>query len=220
MTGSSINFEASSVESQSQHNNLTMVDHGDSVGAANAIAYDVNKNTLIVAMIIGVIFVLMRTAVRWHASRRFSFGEDGFCWLALGCQICVTGIYLSILNDIYFFTKQNKIMMDALSTGDPAGATLHPDMEYHVEKMMKGIIPIQHMFWSCLWSVKLSLLFMFKRLTERVPFHLKVWWGVVIFTVLAFASCVVSQLISCSDVRLFTKMGMYSSLFKTDNGLG
>ena len=189
-----------------------MVDHGDPVGAANAISHDVNKNTLIVAMTIGVIFVLIRTAVRWHASRRFSFGEDGFCWLALGCQICLTGIYLSILNDIYFFTKQNKIMMEALSTGDPAGPTLHPDMEYHVEKMMKGIIPIQHMFWSCLWSVKLSLLFMFKRLTERVPFHLKVWWGVVVFTVLAFASCVVSQLVSCSDIRLFTKMGMHHSL--------
>lgn len=180
---------------------------------ANAIPYHVNKQTLIVAMVIGIIFVVSRTALRWQSARRFSLGEDGFAGLALVCQICVTGIYLYILDDIYFVNEQQTKIMTALSKGDRAGAKPHPDLKAHGDKMLRGIWPIQYFFWGCLWSVKFSLLFMFKKLTERVPFHLKMWWGVVVFTALTFVGCVISQLLSCSDVKLFNQMGMYPQLF-------
>lgn len=192
-----------------------MADYSEGAIPASAIPYHVNKQTLIVAMVIGIIFVVSRTAMRWQAARRFSWGEDGFCWLALVCQICVTGIYLSILDDIYFINEQTTRIMIAVAKADFANAKPHPDMKLHGEEMLRGIWPIQYFFWGCLWSVKFSLLFMFKKLTERVPFHLKMWWGVVIFTSLAFVGCVISQLMSCSDIKMFTTLGMYLSILCT-----
>lgn len=178
----------------------------------SAIGHDVNKNTLIAAMCIGIVFVSCRTGFRWYASRRFFWGEDGFCWMALVCQIVVTGIYLSILENIYFVNRERSRIATAVATGDFANAKPHPDMKYHAEKMLRGLWPVQYFFWGCLWCVKFSLLLMFKRLTERVPFHLKLWWGVVVFTSLAFVGCVVSQLCSCSSISKFNKLGMYPSL--------
>ena len=183
----------------------------------SAIAYNTNKNTLIICMVIGIVFVASRSALRWHSAGRFTWGEDGFCGFALACQICVTGIYMSILNDIYFVNEQQTLIMMAVAQGEKP--KIHPDMVYHAEKMLEGIFPVQYFFWGCLWSVKFSLLLMIKRLTERVPFHLKMWWGVLIFTALAFVGCVVSQLCSCSKISSFTKFGMYSSSHTSINYL-
>lgn len=177
----------------------------------SAIQYEHNKITLIVAMVVGIIFVFCRTGFRWYASRRFSWGEDGFCWMALVCQIVLTGIYLSILDDIYFVNREQKRIKAALMANDKANANIHPDMQYHAEKMLRGLWPVQYFFWGCLWCVKFSLLLMFKRLTERVPFHLKMWWGVVVFTGLAFIGCIISQLTSCSSIHKFSKFGKYLS---------
>ena len=173
-----------------------------------AIPYNVNRNTLIIALVIGIIFVVTRSVLRWRAAKRFNIGEDGFCMMALICQIVVTAIYLRVLDDIYYVSEEIYPLMAAVASGDPNTLKLYAAMKLHADGMLLGVFVIQSFFWACLWSVKFSLLFMFKRLTERVPFHLKIWWFVLGFTALSFVGALITQIFSCKDIGNITKLGM------------
>lgn len=56
------------------------------------------------------------------------------------------------------------------------------------------------LFWLALWSVKISLLVLYKKLMEGLPaIYIRMWWAVFIFCLVSFAGCVGSYITSCPN---------------------
>ncbi|TID24074.1 putative agmatinase 1 [Venturia nashicola] len=54
-------------------------------------------------------------------------------------------------------------------------------------------------YWTCLWSVKASLLAFFKRLTTNLKGHVIAWWVIIAITALGYIVSVVSYPVSCAS---------------------
>jgi hypothetical protein len=145
-----------------------------------------NVKALIICMTIATISVVARTGARLFKQQDIGT-EDYFCWLALSCFLTMCGLYLTILGPVY--------LMEAVGKGLEAPPA---DFLDQVRFLMGRFYAIQLLFWITLWSVKLSLLFMFRRLLIGLPIYNRIWLGIVIFTVLAFVGCEISQLLSCT----------------------
>jgi hypothetical protein len=113
-------------------------------------------------------------------------------YLALVSFAATCGLYLSIMPTLYL-----------ASTG-----SLWLGMMDDLSAMLKELLAVQIFFWLTLWAVKLSLLFMFKRLTEGIRFYTWWWWGVLGFTVVSYVLCVVSSFLSCSSMHAWFTAGL------------
>lgn len=162
---------------------------------SSAVSQNTNLTTIIVCLSIAVSFVFVRTGARWIGARRFSW-EDGWCWLAAICLVLVGSLYVKILPNIYWVQ-------------DVRDQIRKPDADFFAKgnEMLLYIQAIQVFFWTCLWSVKISLLLMFKRLTERVPVHRIIWWVVMVITIVTYIGCIITQLTACVDISKATTIG-------------
>jgi len=107
-------------------------------------------------------------------------------YLGLATNIAMSGLYLNLL------PRLQKILL--VETGQLAPyATMDIDMVIGLKEVFCG----QIIFWSTLWSVKLSLLFIFKKLTTGISLYTKIWWGVLVFSVLSFLGCIISAYHQC-----------------------
>ena len=59
-----------------------------------------------------------------------------------------------------------------------------PDFLVKYEKFLHSVAPLNILFYTTLWSVKLSFLMFFRRLGSKVNGH-KVWWYVVLAITIA-----------------------------------
>lgn len=87
----------------------------------------------------------------------------------------------------------------------------YPAMKTDIYSMLREFFAVQLFFWLTLWAVKCSLLFMFQKLTTGIRSYTRIWWGVVVFTVLTFVGCVVSQFTSCSSMHAWFSAGECST---------
>lgn len=76
--------------------------------------------------------------------------------------------------------------------------------------MLKEFLTVLIFFWLTLWSVKASLLLMFKRLTVGLPFYERLWWCVMSFVILSFIGCVVSDFVSCHSMHAWFTAGEFA----------
>lgn len=83
----------------------------------------------------------------------------------------------------------------------------YASLEKDLVALLKEFFAVQIFFWLTLWSVKWSLLFMFRRLTEGLPLYTKIWWGVLAFTVLTFIGAFISEFTSCSSMHAWFTAG-------------
>jgi uncharacterized membrane protein YhdT len=149
------------------------------------IAEATNIKALITSMTLAILFVIVRTVARWYKGKGFA-AEDFFCWFALACFVTMCSLYLTILDPLY--TSQ------AVAAGlIPAPPNLLDQLRF----LMGRFYAIQLLFWVTLWSVKFSLLWMFRRLVIGLPLYYRTWLGIVVFTALALAGCEISQLLTC-----------------------
>jgi hypothetical protein len=139
--------------------------------------------------------VSARTIVRWVKEQAI-VAEDYFCWLAIAAYISLIGLYLNIL-DIYTVT--------AVAAGQVVPSASFTSQGNH---MMRCLFAIQLLFWTTLYAVKFSLLFLCRRLTLGLPTYQMIWTGVVIFTILSFLGSIVSELTSCKSLRTYFYLGM------------
>lgn len=91
---------------------------------------------------------------------------------------------------------------------------------YKINRVLAGVIPVYAevpqdgifytrmffvtlmFFWISLWTVKLSLLFLYKKLMDRLPrVYKKLWLAVVIFCIISLIACIVSYFTSCDSIR-------------------
>lgn len=68
--------------------------------------------------------------------------------------------------------------------------------------------PIIKLFWTVLWSVKASFLAIFYRLVKPFVLYRRIWYGVAVFTFLAYVGCVVSSALTCSPPSDYFVAGM------------
>lgn len=139
----------------------------------------------------------MRTGARWFKNRRIPFQmEDIFMYLAL--------ISFAITCALYYATIDTFFNVMAITAG-----LMQPyaSLEHDLLIMLYEFFVVQFFFWLTLWAVKWSLLFMFKRLTDGLPLYNKIWWGVLIFSILTFIGCCISNFTSCSSMHAWFTAG-------------
>ncbi|KAE8548912.1 hypothetical protein EYB25_009295 [Talaromyces marneffei] len=148
---------------------------------------------------IATVFTAARFAVRWTQQQREFQIEDGisiFSWVSF---LVMAILYIVVTPFLYRVDI-------AVSTGQ-LYADLLKDSLFVIEIFFANTI----IFWIVLWSVKLSLLFLYRRLFVGLPDQMKWWWAVLIFTILMFIGCVISNLTSCSSMHAWFTPGECST---------
>ncbi|OAA52501.1 hypothetical protein BBO_00342 [Beauveria brongniartii RCEF 3172] len=160
-----------------------------------------DKEGLIACLCVGIVFVITRTGARLYKLRKIPHQmEDIFMYLALVSFIITVALYYATI-DTFF-------RVNAISDGQREPyAKLPKDLDV----MLKEFFVVQFFFWLTLWAVKWSLLFMFKRLTKGLPRYTQVWWGVLVYSVLVFIGCCISNFTSCSSLKAWFTAGECST---------
>lgn len=63
---------------------------------------------------------------------------------------------------------------------------------------LRYIVPLNILFYSCLWAVKISFLVFFRRLGSNVRNQKIWWWFVLILTILAWVACIADIRYQCA----------------------
>lgn len=156
-----------------------------------------DTNALIITLVLACVFVIARAGARFRKTGTIPFAAEDVCvLLALAAFIGMVGIYLYCI-PILFTTEAI-----AAGTQQP-----YPGLENDLTNMLHGFFAVQMIFWLSLWSVKMSLLFMFRKLTMGLPEYNYVWLGIMIFTVLSFVGCIISNFTSCSSMHAWFTAG-------------
>jgi hypothetical protein len=56
------------------------------------------------------------------------------------------------------------------------------------------------LFWTCLWTIKLSFLMFYQRLFINVQGYMKWWWGVMAFCIVTWVACIMFNFLECSPL--------------------
>jgi hypothetical protein len=137
--------------------------------------------------------------------------EDGFCILSWAAFVTMVVLYSVVAPPLYRVDN-------AISTGE-LYATIEKDAMFIVEVFFANTM----IFWIVLWSVKLSLLFLYRRLFNGLPEQMRWWWGVFIFTLVVclsipfdacavltvqmFVGCVITNFLSCQSMHAWFTPG-------------
>jgi|SRR5271170_3307374 len=149
-------------------------------------------------MTISLPFFIFRQVARYYKMQSFvPEMEDIFMLLALAFYLTMDGLYLSTLPVIYR-------VLDYAAGLTPPWATLVEDDVY----ILKEFFAIDMLFWATLWSVKFSLLFMFRRLTNGLPRYRAYWIFVMYFTVIVLIGSIISNITACSSMTMWFTPGM------------
>ena len=101
------------------------------------------------------------------------------------------------------YTLINKIIFQVVLVGEnltPPTAEFANQLPFFLKAQFAIIV----LFWTTLWAVKFSFLMYYKKLFVGLPGHMqKCWWAVVIFSVLAYLGCWVTQLLSCDPIPTY-----------------
>lgn len=75
-------------------------------------------------------------------------------------------------------------------------------------ELLRSIVPISILFYSCIWAVKISLLLFFRRLGSNVRGQRIWWWSIFVITVLAWVACI-------GDLNWRCSLGSYYWIYVT-----
>ncbi|KAH0544804.1 hypothetical protein FGG08_001033 [Glutinoglossum americanum] len=145
------------------------------------------KLKIIIWTMIGVniVFVVARTFARYMKLRKVQL-EDIMMYLALAFFLAMAGVYLLVLPPLYR-------VIDVSAGRKPLYYGFFDDGYV----IIKGFFATTMLFWATLWAVKVSLLLLFRRLMVGLTNYMRLWWTLLIFTLITFVGCVVSEVLSC-----------------------
>lgn len=127
-------------------------------------------------------FCLARFVLRFWKSAGFQV-EDAF--------VLLSWIFFLVLAIDYIVVTPVMYRVTEIEAGR---APPYPTLEKDALFMIKIFFTNTMLLWAALWSVKLSLLFLYRRLLKGLPDQLRWWWGIFLFTI------VVYLLIPCDDI--------------------
>jgi hypothetical protein len=115
---------------------------------------------------------------------------------AYAAFIGLSAVFLAVMPILY------RILAVGAGTMPP-----YPGLVIEGALFMKLMFSSSVLYWVVLWSVKLSLLFVFRRLIVLLPRYVKGWWFVLTFTLLAFVGCFITNITSCSSMKAWFILG-------------
>ncbi|EEH17894.1 hypothetical protein PABG_00457 [Paracoccidioides brasiliensis Pb03] len=115
-----------------------------------------------------------------------------FSWLSF---VTMAALYIIAIPGVYRLTA----VMDG-------AATPYAAMEQEALFLKKVFFSTTMLLWLSLWSVKLSLLVLYRRLLALLSTELRLWWGILIFTILSFIGCIISNVTSCGTLSAWFSM--------------
>ena len=122
--------------------------------------------------------------------------EDIFMYLAWASFTTMTALYYSTIHEYFYLI--------GLSMGLEQP---YPGFQKDASVMLQKMFAVQFIYWLSLWSVKWSLLFMFKKLTKGLPGYTYAWWGILAFTILTLIGNFISNFTSCSSMKAWFNAG-------------
>ncbi|KLJ09267.1 hypothetical protein EMPG_15293 [Blastomyces silverae] len=125
--------------------------------------------------------------------------EDLFVVLSWLSFLAMTILYLIVMPRLYRLT------------GFLAGGPPYPEFVDDALFIKKIFFCTTLLLWVSLWSVKFSLLVLYRRLLSRLKTEIRLWWVVLIFTVLNLIGCIISNLTSCSSLSAWFSLTGCSS---------
>lgn len=141
-------------------------------------------------------FVTLRTSIRFTVSNRPTT-DDMWILLALCCLLTLCILETIQLPSLYHIT------------GVTAGIVpLSDRLISQTEDYLRLEFPIIVLFWTVLWCVKAGFLALYFKLCRDLPIYRRAWYTLAVFTLLAYAGCVVSLSVSCGPITNFFRFGM------------
>lgn len=140
---------------------------------------------------LGIVFTAIRIAIRLKLAKRLMI-DDYLVLLALAFFVINAILQTLQAPHLYY------MILDV--TG--------PDIVYHGEHYTYYEFAIIGIFWSVLWAVKASFLSLFWMMSEGLPIYRRLWWGITIFTVLAYCGCWFASAFNCHPASDYFKFGM------------
>lgn len=119
-------------------------------------------------------FCLARFVLRFWKSAGFQV-EDAF--------VLLSWIFFLVLAIDYIVVTPVMYRVTEIEAGR---APPYPTLEKDALFMIKIFFTNTMLLWAALWSVKLSLLFLYRRLLKGLPDQLRWWWGIFLFTIVVY----------------------------------
>ncbi|KAL8772551.1 MAG: hypothetical protein Q9209_002212 [Squamulea sp. 1 TL-2023] len=83
----------------------------------------------------------------------------------------------------------------------------YPKIKEDSSFLLKIFFPNTLLLWTTLWLVKFALLLQCRRLIDRRPNYIIIWWIIVALTSLFYIGCVVTEFTSCRSLRAWFTVG-------------
>lgn len=116
--------------------------------------------------------------MRFKTFRRL-FPDDAFVLFAWAIILSTSILWQTIAKDMYFHGEIVR------SSQVPP-----PDFKPRVERFLKGSAAFVFLFYTTLWSIKLSFLFFFRRLYLHVGRWMLFWWVILAITMASYFACI------------------------------
>ncbi|ORX94634.1 hypothetical protein BCR34DRAFT_629167 [Clohesyomyces aquaticus] len=143
--------------------------------------------------------IVSRVGIQIWKRKRFEL-QDSLVYFAFIFFLTMSVCYLIIIPKIY---KIGKVSVGLIAPW--------PTIQDDILVYLRLMFVTNTLFWFSLWSVKLSLLCLYKQLLEGLPrVYMRLWWAVFTFCLVSLAGCVISYITSCSDFVAAMKAGVCS----------
>jgi len=141
-----------------------------------------------------LLVTILRLIVRYNNLQRLfwddAFAVSGMVWLTM----------MTILNHL---SCDAIYLIQTIAEGGtpPAPFTTSNKISSTIMLQRKMQMIFMVFFWNCLWSVKGSLLMLYRRLFTCVDGYMKWWWVVVASCVLTWLISVLTNFMTCMPLR-------------------
>lgn len=143
------------------------------------------------------IVALTRVGIQVLRARKMMV-EDYLIFFAFILYIAMTALYIAVTPALYRIS-------DAMAGKIPMYAEMMDDSLFLVKIFFANTM----IFWIVLWTVKFSLLALYRRLTIGLhKTYMYVWWGIFTFCAVTLIGCIVSNLTSCSSMHAWFTPGL------------
>ena len=135
---------------------------------------------------ISLCFLLFRLFVRIKSYQKLY--SDDFLVIAAWAMLLTNTV-------IWHVMVPNLYEVDGVQSGQEQQ---RPGFANNLTSLLHSLLPVTVLFYSCLWTVKLSFLLFFRRLGSKVRGHKVWWWCILIITILTWIACIASIQYRCS----------------------
>jgi len=148
---------------------------------------------VIILLIIALAFAIPAFFIRWSKKRLFEI-ENDFLLFGILCYLVYMIDWLVMFPPMY---RVNLIALGQLK--------IYASFKHDLNLYLRLIFISTLLSWSILWSIKLSLLLLYKRLMRGLPAQLRWWWVVFVFTIATYVFSIVTTFTSCGGPVLMLK---------------